>query len=223
MIAQNVVEEVRARVDIVEIVGEHVQLKRSGKEYKARCPFHHEKTPSFYVVPAKGFYKCFGCGESGDAFSFLMKRQGLNFQEAVRQIAARVGVEIPDDTTRPQEEPHRALYEAIAFAADYYIDQLWVATSGERARAYLATRELSREMADRFSLGYAPDAWRSLREAAHKHGITDEVLLAAGLIKESEKKDDPYDRLRDRLIFPIADVTGRWIGFGGREIGRAHV
>lgn len=116
MIAQHVVEDVRSRADIVEIVGEHVQLKRAGKEYKARCPFHNEKTPSFYVVPAKGFYKCFGCGESGDAFSFLMKRQGLTFAEAVRQVAARVGVEIPADDDRRGEEPNRVLYEVIAFA-----------------------------------------------------------------------------------------------------------
>src|SRR5687768_15494082 len=221
MIPDSVVDEVRARADLVEIIGEHVSLRRAGKEFSGLCPFHHEKTPSFYVVPAKGFYKCFGCGEAGDAFSFLMKRQGLNFHEAVKAIAAKVGVEIPEQE-RTLDEPHRALYEAIAFAADYYQRQLWEEPAGERARAYLAGRELTRAMAERFGLGYAPDAWRSLREAAQKHGITDAVLLEAGLIKASEKTEEPYDRLRDRLIFPIADIGGRWIGFGGRVLGRSE-
>ncbi len=227
MIPAHVVDEVRARADLVEIIGEHLTLRRAGKEFSALCPFHHEKTPSFYVVPAKGFYKCFGCGESGDAFTFLMKRQGLSFQDAVRQIAARVGVEVPEvESVRAQDEPNRALYEAIAFAADFYKEQLWDSPGGQRARAYLSTRELTREMAERFGVGYAPDGWRTLREAAQKHGITDDVLLGAGLIKEVERKDgetekEPYDRLRDRLIFPIADLGGRWIGFGGRVLGKA--
>lgn len=221
MIAQNIVEEVRARADIVEIVGEHVALKRSGKEYKARCPFHNEKTPSFYVVPSKGFYKCFGCGESGDAFTFLMKRQGLTFQEAVRAVANKVGVDVPADDEQRSEEPHRVIYEVVAFAADFFRRNLWEEPSGERARKYLETRGIAKETAERFGLGYAPDAWRSLRDAAHKHGISDEVLLDAGLIKESEKtekRDEPYDRLRDRLIFPLAETTGRTVAFGGRVL-----
>jgi DNA primase len=223
MIPDHVVDEVRARADLVEVIGEHISLKRAGKEFRALCPFHHEKTPSFYVVPAKGFYKCFGCGEAGDAFTFLMKREGLSFHEAVRKIAGQVGVEIPEPSARSAEEPHRALYEAIAFAADFYQRELWEGTAGERARAYLFSRELSREQAERFGLGYAPDAWRALREAAHRHGLDDDVLLAAGLIKEkeSDKPEEPYDRLRDRLIFPIADLGGRWIAFGGRIPGRA--
>jgi DNA primase len=221
MIPERIVDEVRARADLVEVISEHVSLKRAGREFRALCPFHHEKTASFYVVPAKGFYKCFGCGESGDAFTFLMKRQGLSFQDAVKEIAAKVGVEIPEDTTRPQDDPHRALYEAIAFAVDFYQQQLWHSPIGERARTYLTSRELARESAERFALGYAPDGWRSLREAAQRHGIADDVLLAAGLIKENEKGDEPYDRFRDRLIFPIADLGGRWIGLGGRVIGRA--
>src|SRR5262245_61029697 len=166
MIPPHVVDEVRARADLVEIIGEHVTLKRAGKEFRALCPFHHEKTPSFYVVPAKGIYKCFGCGEGGDAFSFLMKRGGLSFNEAVRQIALRVGVDIPAESARATEEPHRAVYEAIAFAADFYQRQLWEESVGTRAQQYLAARELTREMAERFSLGYAPPGWRALREAA---------------------------------------------------------
>lgn len=225
MIPQNVVEEVRARADIVEIVGEAVQLKRSGREYKARCPFHNEKTPSFYVVPAKGFYKCFGCGESGDVFTFLMKRQGLSFQEAVRVIAAKVGVEIPVDDDRRGDEPNKVLYEVTAFAAEWFKTNLWDAVIGEKARAYLEQRGITKATAERFGMGYAPDTWRGLREAAHKHGITDAVLLDAGLIKESEKsekKDDPYDRFRDRIIWPVAETTGRTVAFGGRILKKSE-
>ncbi|HET9985375.1 MAG TPA: DNA primase [Longimicrobiales bacterium] len=222
MIPDSVVDEVRARADIVEIVGEQVPLKRAGKEFRALCPFHTEKTPSFYVVPAKGFYKCFGCGESGDVFTFLMKRQGLEFQDAVRALAARVGVEIPDERAgRREEEAHKAVREAVAFAADFYRRTLWESAAGERARRYLAGRGIEREAAERFQLGAAPDEWRAIRDAARKHGIADEVLLDAGLIKPSDRPDGPYDRLRDRLIFPICDVGGRVVAFGGRVLGKA--
>ena len=216
MIPQHLVEEVRTRADIVEVIGEHVQLKRSGKDYKANCPFHSERTPSFYVVPSKGFYNCFGCGEKGDVFNFLMKKVGLNFNEAVRQLAQRVGVEIPADTQQAGDDPHRKLYEAIAFAADFFQTRLWADERGERARQYLISRGITREIAERFGIGYAPDAWRDLRESAHKHGIDDEILLGAGLVKESERSEDPYDRFRDRIIFPVAETTGRTVAFGGR-------
>jgi DNA primase len=216
MIPQHLVEEVRTRADIVEVIGEHVQLKRSGKDYKAPCPFHSERTPSFYVVPSKGFYHCFGCGEKGDVFNFLMKKVGLNFQEAVRALATRVGVEIPADTQHAGDDPHRKLYEAVAYAADFFQTRLWADEAGERARQYLVSRGISKETAERFGVGYAPDAWRELRESAYKHGIDDEILLAAGLIKESERGEDPYDRFRDRVIFPIAETTGRTVAFGGR-------
>jgi DNA primase len=223
MIPEPIIDEVRARADIVEIVGEQVPLKRAGKDFRALCPFHHEKTPSFYVVPAKGFYKCFGCGESGDVFTFLMKRGGLSFQEAVRELARRVGVEVPEPgADREADEPHRALYEAIAFAADYFRRSLADPATGERACRYLAERGISDAAIERFGLGYAPDGWRRLREEAHKHGIEDEVLLAAGLVKESERGEEPYDRFRERIIFPIAELGGRIVAFGGRLLGRSE-
>ena len=218
MIPDSVVEEVRDRADIVEVIGEHVQLKRAGKEFKALCPFHAEKTPSFYVVPGKGFYKCFGCGESGDVFSFLMKHLGLSFNEAVEKLADREGVEIPRDAPRPQDDALRPYREAVAFAADFYRRQLLDPAAGETARRYLEQRGIDDDASERFRLGYAPDAWRALREAAHGHGITDEILETAGLIKTSEKMDEPYDRLRDRLVFPITDARGRVIAFGGRVL-----
>jgi DNA primase len=222
MIPESVVDEIRARASIEEVVGEQVPLKRAGKEFKALCPFHHEKTPSFYVVPTKGFYKCFGCGESGDVFTFLMKRGGVSFQDAVRDLGTRYGVEVPDPRLDGrEEEPHRILYEAVAFANDYFRRNLEDADGGEKVRRYLAERDIPAAAIERFGLGYAPDGWRGLRAEAHRHGIEDEVLLAAGLIKESERGEEPYDRFRDRLIFPIAELSGRVIAFGGRILGRA--
>lgn len=219
MIPDHVVEEVRDRAEIVEVLGEFVQLKRSGKDFKGLCPFHQEKTPSFYVVPGKGFYKCFGCGESGDVFSFLMKHQGLNFQEAVEKLAARYGVEIPRREA-PQDDALAPLREAVAFAAEFYQRQLRE-NDGEKARRYLESRGIGDEAVERFLLGYAPDQWRALREAAGAHGIEDEVLEGAGLIKRSDKVEEPYDRFRDRLIFPITQRGGRVVAFGGRVLSGA--
>jgi DNA primase len=220
VIRDDLVEEVRLRSDIVELVGEHVPLKRAGKDYRGLCPFHKEKTPSFYVVPAKGFYKCFGCGESGDIFSFLMRQVGLDFPGAVRAVADRVGVEIPDrDEAARGPDPYAPFFEALSFAAEFYAGRLADPTVGAEARAYLEGRGVGAAAVARFGLGYAPDAWRALREAARAHGIDDERLLEAGLIKTSERSEEPFDRLRHRLVFPIVDVRGRVIGFGGRALG----
>jgi DNA primase len=219
MIPDDQVEEVRARADIVEIVGEFVPLKKSGKDFKANCPFHEERTPSFYVVPAKGFYNCFGCGESGDAFNFVMKRLGLDFVDAVKYVAGRSGVEIRE-VTREQgrEDPNRELYEASAYARVYFQDRLWDEEVGTGAREYLENRGIGRETAERFGLGWTPDEWRGLREAAGHHGMTEEVLLSVGLIKRSDRSKEPYDTFRGRVVFPIEDLTGRVVAFGGRVI-----
>jgi DNA primase len=217
VIRDDVVEEVRARADIVDVIGEFVALKKSGREFKANCPFHEERTPSFYVVPDKGFYKCFGCGKSGDVFSFVMERQGMDFVEAVKHVAARAGVEVQETSRgREDEDPHRALYEINAFARDWFRKQLLDEKVGERARAYLKGRGVGPEVAERFGLGYAPDEWRGLKEAAAKHGLDEAKLLEVGLLAKSEKSDEPYDRLRDRIVFPIEGLSGRVIGFGGR-------
>ena len=153
MIPDDQVEEVRARADIVQVIGDIVPLKRSGKDYKACCPFHDEKTPSFYVVPAKAFYKCFGCGESGDVFAFLMKRLGLSFVDAVKHAATSAGVEIRE-VSRGQtaEDPFRHLFEANAFARMFFQSSLWDEAAGAPARAYLEERGIGKETAERFSL-----------------------------------------------------------------------
>ena len=220
MIPDDQVEEVRARADIVQVIGDIVPLKKSGKDYKACCPFHDEKTPSFYVVPAKGFYKCFGCGESGDVFAFLIKRLGFSFVDAVKHVAASTGVEIREvNRGQSGEDPFRHLYEANAFARMFFQDSLWDEKVGPLASAYLEERGIDRDTAERFGLGYAPDAWRGLHEAVSHHGIGEEVLIEVGLVTRSEKRKDPYDRFRDRLIFPIESLSGKVVGFGGRVLG----
>jgi len=221
MIPDDQVEEVRARADIVDIVGEYVDLKKAGKEYKALCPFHDERTPSFYVVPDKGFYKCFGCGESGDAFGFLMKRGGLSFVDAVKHVAKRSGVEIRElrKGERPEDDPDRPLYELNAFARSFFEERLADPETGRLARDYLESRGVDAETTERFHLGYAPDEWRALRDAAARHGYDDALLEEAGLLSKSEKSPEPYDRFRDRIIFPIEALDGRVVAFGGRVLG----
>jgi DNA primase len=218
MIPDHVVDEVRARADIVDIVGEVVELKKSGREFKGRCPFHEDRTPSFYVVPSKGFYNCFGCGESGDAFTFVMKRLGLDFVEAVKHVGGRVGVDVREVARGEQDDdPNRALWEANAFARDYYRGRLTDPDVGAGARAYLEERGIDEATAERFDLGFAPDGWRNLRDAAAKHGIDDQILFAAGLLTGDEGKE-PYDRFRDRIIFPIEGTGRRVVAFGGRAL-----
>ncbi|MDE0358101.1 MAG: DNA primase [Gammaproteobacteria bacterium] len=220
MIPDDQVEEVRARSDIVAVIGEHIPLKRAGKDYRALCPFHEEKTPSFYVVPSKGFYKCFGCGESGDVFSFVMKRIGLDFTEAVKYAGRKAGVEVREVKARPEyQDPNRPLYEANAFAREYYREQLADAEIGRLARDYLKKRGIDADTAEAFGIGFAPDEWRGLRAAAARHGIDDAILLDAGLVTTSERSEEPYDRFRSRIIFPIEGLTGKVIAFGGRLFG----
>jgi DNA primase len=221
MIPDDQVEEVRARADIVEIVGDSVKLKKAGREYSGLCPFHEEKSPSFSVNPAKGVYHCFGCGASGDVFRFVQERMGLDFVEAVKHVAGRAGVPVREvKAGRPEEEdPRRPLFEANAFAQKWFRDQLLDPQRGEVARRYLEERGIDEETAERFGLGLAPDEWHGLRDAAAAHGITEDLLLQVGLLTTSEKTSEPYDRFRGRLTFPIEAVGGRIVGFGGRIIG----
>jgi DNA primase len=219
MIPDEIVEEVRARADIVEVVGEFVSLKKAGREFKANCPFHEERTPSFHVIPEKGFYTCFGCGKSGDVFSFVMERQGMDFIEAVKHVAGRAGVEVPEvGRSAEQEDPNRVFYEINGLARDWFRAQLLDEKAGASARAYLDSRGIDEEIAERFGLGFAPDKWTALREAAASHGFDDKVMLEAGLIKNKEGNDETYDRFRGRIIFPIDAVSGKVIAFGGRVL-----
>jgi DNA primase len=225
------VEEVRGRVDLVALIGEVTPLKRSGKDYKGKCPFHEDRTPSFYVVPSKGIYHCFGCGAKGDAFRFLMERQGMTFLDAVRTLAERTGVEIREvgRGEADRESPWQAHYEANAFAREHFQRALADPEGGARARAYLESRGISPEVQARFGLGFAPPGWRGLKDAAAKHGIPEALLLEVGLLAApqpaeggSARERSPYDRFRDRIIFPIESLSGRVVGFGGRILPDAQ-
>ena len=220
MIPDDVVDEVRERADIGDVVGELVPLKKAGREYKANCPFHEERTPSFYVVPDKGFYKCFGCGKSGDVFSFVMERLGLDFVEAVKHVAERSGVEVREVSRRREEEdPNAPLYGVNAFAAEWFRERLADPEQGRAARAYLEGRGIGLEVAERFGLGFAPDEWRALRDAAAKHGLDEAVMAEVGLLATSERSHEPYDRFRGRIMFPIESLSGKVVAFGGRVLG----
>ncbi len=217
LIPQTLIDEVRARADLVDVVGETVQLKKAGREFKARCPFHDEKTPSFYVVPDKGFYKCFGCGKSGSVFDFVMEHLGMDFVEAVEYVAGRVGVELRrEDRVRPEDDPHRPFYEVTAFAQSWFRERFLHDADGAVARDYLEKRGVGQDVAERFGIGYAPDEWRALREVVQKHGFDERTLLELGLLKESEKSREPYDGFRGRVMFPIESVGGKVVAFGGR-------
>jgi DNA primase len=219
MIPDDMVEEVRSRADIVDIVGESVQLKKAGREYKANCPFHEERTPSFYVVPDKGFYKCFGCGKSGDVFSFVMERQGMDFVEAVKHVAARSGVEVREvNRGKEEDDPNRPFYEINGFAREWFRGRLVDEVAGAKARAYLESRGIGPEICERFGIGYAPDEWRAFREAAGAHGFDEKLMLDVGLLGTSERSSEPYDRFRGRIIFPIEGLSGKVIAFGGRVL-----
>lgn len=218
MVRDALVEEIRSRADLVDICGEFMPLKRVGKTYRGPCPLHGGEDPNFSIDPDRQIFKCFVCDEGGDVFSFLMKHLGHEFPEAVRWVGRRVGIQV-EDRREEKEDPYAPLRSAVAFAEEWFGEQLGDREVGADARAYLRERGLEPEAARDYALGFAPDGWRGLREAGHAHGIEDEVLLDAGLLSTSERADEPYDRFRNRLVFSIQDLRGRPVGFGGRDLG----
>ena len=217
--SQQLLDEIRSRADILEIVGQVVKLKRTGENWKGLCPFHTEKTPSFTVNPKRNIYHCFGCGAGGDAFSFLMRQERVAFPEAVRTLADRAGVALPDASQRAPEVDGKleALRRAMALAAEFYTRSLWE-PGGEKPRAYLEQRGVDPEVAKRFGLGYAPESWNALLGVMARQGIGEDVLVQAGLILARQNGPGFYDRFRGRLLFPIRDVQGRVVAFGGRAL-----
>jgi DNA primase len=224
MIPNDFIQALLARVDIVEVVERYLPLKRTGANYKACCPFHGEKTPSFTVSASKQFYYCFGCGASGSAITFLMEHSGLNFVEAIKELAGAVGMTVPEE---PRERAHAAtesgqedidvatIYAALKQAMHHYRSHL---KQSDKAIDYLKERGLSGEIAAKFALGYAPDNWQSLQEVFPDYQQS--VLLQAGLVIDGEERR--YDRFRDRVMFPILDSRGNVIAFGGRVIGQGE-
>ena len=215
LIPESLIDEVQRRVDIAELIGRSVPLKRAGRHFKACCPFHKEKTPSFHVNTDKQFFHCFGCGVGGNSFGFLMQHDRLTFPEAVRQLADQAGVPIPDRPPEEQKGQHQALAGLMEQACQYF-EQWLHAPSGQAARAYLRTRGVSEPTRKLFRIGWAPEGWHHLVKAAHAKGIALTQLEAAGLLVRGTSGF--YDRFRNRLLFPILDVRGRVIGFGGRSL-----
>jgi DNA primase len=221
-IPQSFIQELLARVDVVEIVGRHVQLKKGGANFMGLCPFHGEKSPSFSVSPTKQFYHCFGCGKSGDAIKFLMEHAGMSFMEAVKDLAQQVGMQVPEDDISPadraraaeQRQKQATLTDVLEKAGEAYRKHL---KNTPRAIDYFKGRGLSGEIAKRFGLGYAPEGWRSLASVFPDYD--DPLLAESGLVIVNEEDDKRYDRFRDRVMFPIRNVKGECIGFGGRVLG----
>ncbi len=218
--APALLDEIRAGVDIVDLVGRFVNLRKAGVNWKGLCPFHAEKTPSFTVNPKKGIFHCFGCGVGGDAFGFLMRQDRLSFPEAVRALAKQAGVALPDTERRPQpgDSGREELLRVMDLAGRFYVDTLWK-PGGARARAYLEQRGIDPEVARRFGLGSAPDAWDGLLTFMKGERVSEEALVTAGLAVQREGGSGVYDRFRGRLLFAIRDLQGRVVAFGGRGFG----
>jgi DNA primase len=217
MIPDETIDQVRESADLVGIIAESVELKRTGSDYRGPCPFHGGTHRNFAVIPKKGRYYCFVCHESGDVFSWLMKRFGLDYPTAVRDAARRTGIVIPERAGRAGPDPREPLYEALSAAQDWFTRRLVEADEGGDAREYLAGRDVAMETAEVYGLGFAPKG-RGFLAAMAELGIKDETLLEAGL---SVRKDDGtvIARFRGRLLFPIHDLRGRLAGFGGRLLG----
>ena len=217
---QELIEEIKTRVSIRELVADYLTLTKAGANWKALCPFHREKTPSFMVHEGKGIFHCFGCGESGNIFTFLMKQEGVTFPEAVERLAKRCGVELPKpDRSQKSGEPDEniLLYRVNELAQNFYQAQLF-SPEGKMAFDYLQNRGLSRSDMERLGLGYAPRGWENLISYLEGRGVSKELLLLAGLIVPREGGQGYYDRFRDRVIFPIDDLLGRVRGFGARVL-----
>jgi len=210
-------ELIQSQSEIVEVISQYYPLKRSGQNYKALCPFHSEKTPSFMISPQKQIFHCFGCGAGGDIFSFIMRQEGLTFPEAVRFLAERAKIELPSLDMK-QEGKKEELLKLHRLAADYYHWGLLESGKGEKARIYLKERGVHPEMIKQFMLGYAQPFWDGFVRHAAKKGLQAELLIEGGLALNRPRGEGYYDRFRNRLIIPVCDARGRVIAFGGRVL-----
>lgn len=223
LIPQSVIDDVLARTDIVQVVSQYVSLKKAGTNHKGLCPFHNEKTPSFNVSAQKGIYKCFGCGAGGNVFGFLMGMEGWNFPESVRHLAERCGVEIPEENEEEREEANKrrdakkAYLHVMDLAQKFYESNLW-SDGGRAARQYLEERGVDEESAKVFGLGYAPEGWQNLLDHLGKHDVPPNWVERAGLALQRRGSAGHYDRFRHRIIFPVVDIWGNTLAFGGRVL-----
>lgn len=207
-------QRIKERIDIVEVIGSYIELERAGSSLKAKCPFHNEKTPSFFVSPDRGLYYCFGCGAKGDVFTFVQEFEGLDFYGALKMLADRAGVQIESVDEDTREEKNR-LFKILERATVFYQGQQ---ENNEELHTYLQSRGVNEDTVRSFRLGYAPDEWRALHTHLKEKDVSDEDMERVGLIKKNDS-GRYYDRFRNRLIFPIADSAGRIVGFSGRLLG----
>ncbi len=217
------IETVKERTDIVDLVGSKVPLRQAGRNFKGLCPFHDEKTPSFVVYPESQSYHCFGCGKSGDQFTFVMDTENLDFRDALKLLAERAGVEL-ESQRQQRRDPERdrereRLIELNERAALYYANLLWTSPAAAPARALLERRGVDRQTADRFGIGFAPESFDALKSHFLARSATEEEMLAAGLLSKNENTGRTYDRFRNRITFPIRNRDGQSIGFGARALG----
>ncbi|MDF2446210.1 MAG: primase [Moraxellaceae bacterium] len=219
-IPESFIDDVLLRTDIVDLIDSRVKLKKAGKNYSACCPFHREKTPSFTVSREKQFYYCFGCGASGNAVSFVMEYDHKGFLDALKDLAGRAGLDVPDtrDPDAPPRESHQGLYDQLEAAAKYFEQQLRTHRDKTKAVTYFKKRGLTGEIAKHYRLGYAPAGWDNLLGALGSNDEARKALLATGLVIQREDSSRVYDAMRDRVIFPIRDFRGRVIAFGGRVL-----
>ena len=221
--AGGAIDAVKERTDIVDLVGKAVQLRQTGRYFKGRCPFHEEKTPSFVVYPDSQSYHCFGCGKTGDIFTWVMENEHLEFRDALVALAERAGVQLEERNTRQrddeQTEQRNSLIELNERAAAWFSNMLWTSPAGEHARAELHRRGVDRPTAERFGLGYAPDAFEALKKHFTGRGSTEAELVTVGLLTVRDDDQRSYDRFRNRIMFPIRNHRGEIVGFGGRAMG----
>ena len=219
MIPDEVVEQISQQADIVAIIGEHVRLKKTGSVWRGPCPFHQGTNANFSVMP-RGGYTCFVCGEKGSVFTFVQKRLGMSFVDAVKYVGEKCGVDVKEtERKRDGPDPREPMWELQATVGEYFSRVLWDAPTGAAAREYLASRDVTRPVAERFGLGFAPREAGAMRAHLNGLGYDDARLLAAGLLVRRDETEEPRPRFRDRLMFPIHDVGGHVVGFGGRLLG----
>ncbi|MGI8408316.1 MAG: DNA primase, partial [Pyrinomonadaceae bacterium] len=228
---QYFIEDLKNRADLVRIIEPFAALKKKGSNWMGCCPFHSEKTPSFSVSPSKGFYKCFGCGKGGSVYNFLMEMEGLSFPEAVKAVAERTGIPLPEPVDDVNYQKNKKKKEAKKKIADQVIDlnrialEFWEAelqkkyAKAKAAREYLETRGISEETQKAFHIGFSPDSWDSLLNLLKDKGAKDEIVEQSGLVSVKEEKDRVFDRFRGRIMFPILDLNGNPVAFGARAMG----
>jgi DNA primase len=213
--ADSQIEEIKNRLNILDLVGSYVKLSKTGINYRGICPFHSEKGPSFFVSPGRQMWKCFGCGKGGDMFEFIKEIEGVEFGDALKILAQKAGVELRRENPQIRTERQR-LYEICDLSASFFEKQLNGSEWGKKAKDYLLNRGITEESLKKWRLGYSPDTWQGLSDFLVARGYKRDEIVRAGLAVVSEKGHDSYDRFRGRIIFPIFDVNSQVIGFGAR-------